>query len=241
MRMGQGAKRLYFRSVQHLLCLLASLFALRSSLVALRRRFVSGTSVRTEPCSPFNLFLAPRFARRRAAVQSTFKYTPRLFKTPMRESTVQQERDFVAKNRPHLRTHGLINKDALDASDTDPQWLKGKGDDMFRGGDYRGAINAYSSAFEADGTSVVCVSNRASCYLKLNEPARALSDLNEAMEVSSKEGVDIKGGKVRTGLRARSEAATVPLYSNVPVDHASNAISTSYFATRFARRRARSG
>ena len=68
----------------------------------------------------------------RAAIKSTFKYTPRLFKTPMRESTVQQERDFVAKNRPHLRTHGLLNKDALDVSDTDPQWLKGKGDDMFR-------------------------------------------------------------------------------------------------------------
>mmetsp|Transcript_16576 Transcript_16576/g.33040 ORF Transcript_16576/g.33040 Transcript_16576/m.33040 type:complete len:621 (-) Transcript_16576:51-1913(-) len=131
----------------------------------------------------------------RSQVKSTFKYTPRLFKTPMRESTVKQERDFVAKNRPHLRTHGLLNKDALDVSDTDPQWLKGRGDDMFRGGDYRGAINAYSSAFEADSSSVVCVSNRASCYLKLNEPARALSDLNEAMEVSSREDVDIKGGK----------------------------------------------
>ena len=64
-----------------------------------------------------------------------------------------------------------------------------------RGGDYRGAINAYSSAFEADNTSVVCVNNRASCYLKLNEPARALSDLNEAMQVSSREDVEIKGGK----------------------------------------------
>ncbi|GMH82274.1 hypothetical protein TrVE_jg11830 [Triparma verrucosa] len=127
--------------------------------------------------------------------KATFKYTPRLFKTPMRESTVGQEKDFVAKNRPHLHNHGLLNKDALDVSETDPQWLKGKGDDMFRGGDYRGAINAYSSAFEADGTFVGCVSNRASCYLKLNEPARALADLTDAMKISSRDDVDVKGGK----------------------------------------------
>ncbi|GMH70638.1 hypothetical protein TL16_g05459 [Triparma laevis f. inornata] len=131
----------------------------------------------------------------RRSQKATFKYTPRLFKTPMRESTVGQEKDFVAKNRPHLHNHGLLNKDALDVSETDPQWLKGKGDDMFRGGDYRGAINAYSSAFEANSTFVGCISNRASCYLKLNEPARALADLTDAMKISSKEEVEVAGGK----------------------------------------------
>ena len=108
----------------------------------------------------------------RESVRATFKYTPRLFKTPMRESTVNQEQDFIAKNRPHLHNHGLLNKDALDISETDPVWLKGKGDDFFRSGDYRSAINAYSSAFEADKTMLSALSNRAACYLKIGEPAR---------------------------------------------------------------------
>jgi len=50
----------------------------------------------------------------RTANVATFKYTPRLFKTPMRESTIKTEKEFVAKNRPHLHNNGLLNKDALD-------------------------------------------------------------------------------------------------------------------------------
>lgn len=29
-------------------------------------------------------------------------------------------------------------------------WLKGKGDEFYKGGDYRSAINAYTAALEAD-------------------------------------------------------------------------------------------
>ena len=121
----------------------------------------------------------------RASTRTTFKYTPRLFKTPMRESTVKQEQEFVAKNRPHLHNNGLLNKDALDISDVDPVWLKGRGDDLFRGGDILGAINAYSSAFEADKTMVKAVANRSACYLKMQEGARCVSDCDDALKLSS--------------------------------------------------------
>ena len=110
----------------------------------------------------------------RSANIATFKYTPRLFKTPMRESTINQEKDFVAKNRPHLHNNGLLNKDALDISESDPTWLKGKGDDFYRSGDFRSAINAYSSAFETDSTMVAALSNRAACYLQIGEAARCI-------------------------------------------------------------------
>ena len=50
----------------------------------------------------------------------------------------------------------------------DPTWLKAKGDDFFRGGDFRSAINAYSSAIEMDEHNIGCFANRAACYLKLD-------------------------------------------------------------------------
>jgi len=139
----------------------------------------------------------------RQAAHATFKYTPRLFKTPMRESTVNQEKDFIAKNRPHLHNHGLLNKDALDISETDPVWLKGKGDDFFRSGDFRSAINAYSSAFESHDknkgdistTALSSIANRAACYLKLGEPARTIADCDDALKLSSSsQSVELPGG-----------------------------------------------
>ncbi len=52
-------------------------------------------------------------------------------------------------------------------SEEDPVWLKAKGDDFFRAGDCRSALNAYSAALDADETMTACLSNRAACYLKL--------------------------------------------------------------------------
>jgi dyslexia susceptibility 1 candidate gene 1 protein len=133
----------------------------------------------------------------RNSVRTTFKYTPRLFKTPARESTIPTEKEFVAKNRPHLHNHGLLNKEALDVSESDPTWLKGKGDDLFRNGDYLSAINAYSSAYEASPTMLPALSNRAACYLKIGEPARCIADCDDALRVSTeKQGLlaDVPGG-----------------------------------------------
>lgn len=74
----------------------------------------------------------------------------------------------------------------MDISEEDPSWLKAKGDDFFRGGDYRSAINAYSSAIEADETMVACYSNRSACFLKLGVPSDCRSDCTEAIELISK-------------------------------------------------------
>jgi dyslexia susceptibility 1 candidate gene 1 protein len=133
----------------------------------------------------------------RESTRATFKYTPRLFKTPARESTIPTEKEFVAKNRPHLRNHGLLNKEALDVSESDPVWLKGKGDDFFRSGDFLSAINAYSSAYEASSTMLPALSNRAACYLKIGEPARCIADCDDAIAASSKNQSlldDVPGG-----------------------------------------------
>jgi tetratricopeptide (TPR) repeat protein len=46
-------------------------------------------------------------------------------------------------------------------------WLKGKGDDFFRLGDYFSAISAYSAALAEKSTFVAALLNRAACYLKV--------------------------------------------------------------------------
>ena len=96
-------------------------------------------------------------------------FTPRAFPTPMRESKAAEEEDWVARNRKHLKKHGVLGKNvsqSSDVSEEDPNWLKAKGDDFVRYGDYRSAINAYTAAIEADEKMVSCYSNRSICYLK---------------------------------------------------------------------------
>jgi len=57
----------------------------------------------------------------RTAVQTSFTHTPRLFKTPSRESTVKQEKEFILKNRDkNLKKNALLNDDGIDV---DPAWL----------------------------------------------------------------------------------------------------------------------
>mmetsp|Transcript_23746 Transcript_23746/g.25991 ORF Transcript_23746/g.25991 Transcript_23746/m.25991 type:complete len:783 (-) Transcript_23746:142-2490(-) len=125
-------------------------------------------------------------------------FTPRLFPTPMRESKAAEEEDWIAKNRRHLKRHGVLGKglnkkggaNTGDVSEEDPVWLKAKGDDFFRNGDIRSALNAYSAAIDAydvdftlftttstttsttlprlEANLIACLSNRSLCYLKLN-------------------------------------------------------------------------
>ena len=49
----------------------------------------------------------------------------------MRESKLTEEEDWVAKNRKHLKKHGILAKLQQDTGgeveDEDPNWLKGKG------------------------------------------------------------------------------------------------------------------
>ena len=116
----------------------------------------------------------------RAAVHSTFRHTPRFFKTPLRESTMKQEQEFIMKNRSNLRKNKLLNVD--DIEDVDPLWLKSKGDAFKSKGDYSSAINAYSDALEADGDLIDVLSARAACYLQLRNGSCCIKDSVDVLE-----------------------------------------------------------
>lgn len=40
------------------------------------------------------------------------QFTPRVFPTPMRESKIAEEDDWIAKNRRHLKKHGVLGNSA---------------------------------------------------------------------------------------------------------------------------------
>lgn len=128
--------------------------------------------------TPMSFTPAPRTSA--GVVQVGF--TTRLFPTPLRESKVADESAWIMKNRRHLHKNkslvgrlpaakqGLRGAEELplDISESDPVWLKGRGDDLYRGGDFLAAVNAYTAALDADPQAAACLSNRAACYLRLS-------------------------------------------------------------------------
>ncbi len=118
----------------------------------------------------------------RTAVQTTFWNTPRLFKTPSRESTVKQEQDFMIKNRCNLKKNALLNDICI--GDADPVWLTAKGDEFCSKGDFCSAINAYTEALHKDKSLVLALVKRAACYLHLREGAFCVKDCLAALQMN---------------------------------------------------------
>ncbi|CAA6653688.1 unnamed protein product [Spirodela intermedia] len=53
---------------------------------------------------------------------------------------------------------------------------KSRGNESFKGGDYLGAIDAYTQAIDLDPTEATLLSNRSVCWIRLGQADRALSD-----------------------------------------------------------------
>ncbi|KAL7476093.1 hypothetical protein ACHAW6_001974 [Cyclotella cf. meneghiniana] len=116
----------------------------------------------------------------RPIIRVAFRHTPRIFKTPSRESTAKREQEFILKNRTSLKGNALLNA-RNGICDVDPMWSKTKGDEFMNQGDYCSAINAYSDALEADGTNVDALGSRASCYLHLRQGKQCIKDCLDAL------------------------------------------------------------
>ncbi|KAG6594138.1 Dyslexia susceptibility 1 candidate protein [Phytophthora cinnamomi] len=123
----------------------------------------------------------------REYIKSEIRFTPRVFPTPSRESKAAEEEDWLLKNRKHISKHqGLNRTSEYDISETDPIWLKAKGDDFFHSKDFRSATNAYAEAISATASDNIdliaaCLSNRAACLLQLGGFEECISDCSKAL------------------------------------------------------------
>ncbi|KAF1334315.1 hypothetical protein FI667_g2172, partial [Globisporangium splendens] len=122
----------------------------------------------------------------REALRSEIQFTPRVSPTPSRESKAAEEEDWLLKNRKHLNKHQrLRHAGSYDISESDPMWLKAKGDDFYRSKDYQSAVNAYneaiSSASDESDLKIACLSNRAASHLQLANFEDCIADCSKAL------------------------------------------------------------
>lgn len=126
----------------------------------------------------------------RATVQTTFYNTPRLFKTPSRESTSKQEQEFIIKNVCNLKKNALLND--IGIGDADPVWLAAKGDEFYSKGDFCSAINAYTEALQKDKTLAQALGKRAACYLNLREGDYCVKDCLAVLNMNEAVGAQFR-------------------------------------------------
>ena len=144
-------------------------------------------------------------------------HTPRVFPTPMRESKLRDENEWISKNRTHLHKNkmlfgkSIVGTDGRGIEECDPTWLKGRADHFYASRDYRSAESAYSAALELDPDQHACRANRAACYLRLERHADCVADCAKALEgdVPAKLRTKIlaRRGAARCGLGAYAAAA----------------------------------
>ncbi|XP_071488741.1 dynein axonemal assembly factor 4-like [Diadema antillarum] len=118
--------------------------------------------------------------RSRQNISVTF--TPRVFPTPLRESRVQEEEEWL-KKQAEARKIPEIDDDDLTAEEKNPFWLKDKGDSFFKGGNFLAAVNAYNTAIRLNGKVPAFYSNRAACHLKLRNFIKCVEDCSKAIEL----------------------------------------------------------
>jgi hypothetical protein len=73
---------------------------------------------------------------------------------------------------------GFIAAD-LRPEENNPDWVKAKGDQMFRDGNYLGAVSAYSHGLQLCPNLACLYSNRAAAHIALNNLHKAADDASE--------------------------------------------------------------
>ena len=105
-------------------------------------------------------------------------FTHRPFVTPSRESKAQEEEEWLAKMAAARQI-----KDPKNINEKNPEFLKDKGAEFFKSGNYEAAINAFSEALRLNGNIPQLYSNRAACYLATKEDEKCISDCCRALEL----------------------------------------------------------
>jgi len=112
------------------------------------------------------------------------EFTPRKLATPARESKLPEEELWLKKVSDMNKMRKVENEDdVVDIEEMNPVWLKDKGNDFFKKGNFVAAINAYTSALMLDSKIPMIYANRAACHLSLKQYNECIQDCSNALEL----------------------------------------------------------
>lgn len=109
-------------------------------------------------------------------------FTPREFPTPLRESRIPEEEEWLAKQAEARRSSGFDSKD-LRPEERNPQWLKAKGDEFFKAKNYIGAISAYSEGINISKNFLDLYIARSAAHFEIGNLKRTIEDCSTAIEI----------------------------------------------------------
>ncbi|NXI58886.1 DAAF4 factor, partial [Chloroceryle aenea] len=151
----------------------------------------------------------------RSAATIKINFTSRVFPTPLRESRVVEEEEWLRKQAEARRT---VNVDVSELEDLkeeekNPDWLKDKGNKMFAMGNYLAAVNAYNLALRLNNKLPLLYLNRAACHLKLRNFHKAIEDSSKALELLIPPVPDNESARVKAYVRRGTAFCQLELYT----------------------------
>ncbi|NXH22399.1 DAAF4 factor, partial [Bucco capensis] len=151
----------------------------------------------------------------RSAATIKINFTSRVFPTPLRESCVAEEEEWLRKQAEARRTVSadLSELEDLKEEEKNPDWLKDKGNKMFATGNYLAAVNAYTLAVQLNKKLPLLYLNRAACHLKLRNFHKAIEDSSKALELLTPPVPDNENARVKAHVRRGTAFCQLELYT----------------------------
>ncbi|NXX85241.1 DAAF4 factor, partial [Urocolius indicus] len=151
----------------------------------------------------------------RSAATIKINFTSRVFPTPLRESRVAEEEEWLRKQAEARRTvsSDLAEMEDLKEEEKNPDWLKDKGNKMFATGNYLAALHAYNLAVRLNNKLPLLYLNRAACHLKLRNLHKAIEDSSKALELLTPPVPDNESARVKAHVRRGTAFCQLELYT----------------------------
>lgn len=128
--------------------------------------------------------LTPKIPPPRKGNSIQVRFTPRVFPTAARESREGEEQEWLTKMaaaRKISAPKGDNPEETL--NERNPEFLKDKGVEFFKSGNYEAAFNAFSEGIKLNPNLPQLFSNRAACCLVMKNHERCMLDCCRALEL----------------------------------------------------------
>ncbi|NXY85863.1 DAAF4 factor, partial [Alcedo cyanopectus] len=151
----------------------------------------------------------------RSAATIKINFTSRVFPTPLRESRVAEEEEWLRKQAEARRTASadVFDLEDLKEEEKNPDWLKDKGNKLFATGNYLGAVAAYNLALRLNNQLPLLYLNRAACHLQLRNFHKAIEDSSKALELLVPAVAANENARVKAHVRRGTAFCQLELYT----------------------------